>query len=142
MKIIVTKKESIRAIDNARDEENFNVEKCSIADSFTVIHECDGIDKEEAFTLRSLLSHYNVLLDTVNHAEVEEDNSLQQKYGKAVTDWMDGETKETVTALNDALWGIKDYFIGKNEDVMAKQIDNAAELVNRILLCERNLSQG
>lgn len=141
MKIIVTEKEPILAVKNARNEDNYIIEKCSIADSFTVVHECDGIDKEEAFTLRSILGHYNVLLDTVHYAEVEEANSLQQKYGKAVMNWMDGETKENVTALNDALRRIKDYLIGKNEDEFAMQIGNAAELVNLILSCEKKESQ-
>nr|WP_297100645.1 hypothetical protein [uncultured Prevotella sp.] len=142
MKIIVTEKENMLAVENARNEDNYMVEKCSIADSFTVVHECDGIDKEEAFTLHSLLGHYNVLLDTVHYAEIEEGNSLQQKYGKAVADWMDGETKESISELNDALLNIKEFFIGMSDDVKAMQISNAAELVNRILLCEKKGSQG
>ncbi len=142
MKIIITKKENMLAVKNARNEDNYIVEKCSIADSFTVVHECDGIGKEEAFTLRSLLGHYNVLLDTIHYAEVEDCNSLQQKYGEAVADWMDGETKESISELNDALLTIKEFFIDSSDDVKAMQIDNAAKLVNRILLCGKKESQG
>ena len=142
MKIIVTEKENMLAVENARNEDNYIVEKCSIADSFTVVHECDGIGKEEAFTLRSLLGHYNVLLDTIHYAEVEDCNSLQQKYGEAVADWMDGETKESISELNDALLTIKEFFIDSSDDVKAMQIDNAAKLVNRILLCGKKESQG
>ena len=142
MKIIITKKENMLAVENARNEDNYMVEKCSIADSFTVVHECDGIGKEEAFTLRSLLGHYNVLLDTIHYAEVEDCNSLQQKYGEAVADWMDGETKESISELNDALLTIKEFFIDSSDDVKAMQIDNAAKLVNRILLCGKKESQG
>lgn len=145
MKIVITKKESLIAVENTRNKDSYNVEKSSIANCFTLIHECDDFNGEEKYELCSVLGHYNKLLDIVSFADVEEekseDNSRQLEYVKAVKDWMEGETKESLSALNDALWEIKDYLIGKNEDTKAMQIDNAAELVNRILLCERKESQ-
>lgn len=145
MKLEIVTKSGVSAVNNSRDTSNYEVEKNTIINSFVALNNHKDMSEDDLYELRSILGHYNDLLDAVNMAKVDENHSggdsCPAKYDNAVSDWMECETLESLCVLNYALQEIKEYFILKNDNTRATHIDNAFELVNRIFLCERKESQ-
>lgn len=92
------------AILNAKNEENYLLEKKAIADGFFIIEQDECLEDNEKSTLRRLLCNYNGLLDTIAVSKNDPDAIIERrlicsfKLWHCVTDM--GETLENLQRID------------------------------------------